>query len=54
MSFYSRLLSKAIEAIQGHEDQKAQKSIFDFGGYQNEFASAESDDFELLSFLIVE
>ena len=54
MSFYSKLLSKAIEAIQGHEDQKAQKSIFDFGGYQNEFASAESDDFELLSFLIVE
>jgi SNF2 family DNA or RNA helicase len=54
MSFYSKLLNKAIEAIQGHEDQKAQQSIFDFGGYQNEFANASSDDFELISFLVVE
>lgn len=54
MSFYSNLLNKAIEAIQGHEDQKAQQSIFDFSGYQNDFANTSSDDFELISFLVVE
>jgi SNF2 family DNA or RNA helicase len=54
MSFYSKLLNKAIEAIQGHEDQKAQQSIFDFSGYQNDFANTSSDDFELISFLVVE
>lgn len=54
MSFYSILLSKAIKAIQGEEDKNAQASIFDFGGYNNEFANSSSDDFELISFLIVE
>ena len=42
MSFYSNLLNKAIEAIQGHES-KAQQSIFDFSGYQNDFANTSSD-----------
>ncbi|WP_242836810.1 hypothetical protein [Desulfotomaculum nigrificans] len=54
MSFYSRLLNKAIEAIQGDEDQKAEMTIFDFGGYNNEFANSSTDDFELISFLVVE
>lgn len=54
MSFYSSLLSKAIKAIQGDEDKKAQSSIFDFSGYNNEFANSSSDDFELVSFLVVE
>ena len=54
MTFYSSLLSKAIKAIQGDEDKKAQASIFDFGGYNNEFANSSSDDFELVSFLVVE
>jgi len=54
MSFYSRLLNKAIEAIQGDEDKKAEMTIFDFGGYNNEFANSSSDDFELISFLVVE
>lgn len=54
MSVYSNLLNKAIQAIQGDEDKKAQASIFDFGGYSNEFANSSNDDFELISFLIVE
>lgn len=54
MTFYSSLLNKAIKAIQGDEDKKAQASIFDFGGYNNEFANSSSDDFELVSFLVVE
>lgn len=54
MSFYSSLLSKAIKAIQGDEEKKAQASIFDFGGYQNEFSNTSADEFELVSFLVVE
>jgi ERCC4-related helicase len=54
MGKYAALLSKAVQAIQGEEDKKAMSSIFDFGGYNNEFAAADSDDFELVSFLIVE
>jgi hypothetical protein len=54
MSFYSLLLNKAIEAIQGDEDKKAQTTVFDFGGYNNEFADSSTDDFELISFLVVE
>jgi SNF2 family DNA or RNA helicase len=54
MSFYSKLLNKAIKEIQGHEDKKAEVSIFDFGGYNNDFANTSTDDFELISFLVVE
>lgn len=54
MSFYSKLLNKAIQAIQGDEDKKAEMTIFDFGGYNNEFANSSADDFELISFLVVE
>ncbi|WP_281885864.1 helicase-related protein [Paenibacillus sp. YYML68] len=54
MSKYSTLLNKAIKAIQGEEDKNAQISIFDFSGYNNEFANSSSDDFELISFLVVE
>lgn len=54
MSFYSQLLNKAISAIQGDEDKKAEMSIFDFGGYNNDFANSSTDDFELISFLVVD
>ena len=54
MSFYSRLLNKAIAGIKGEEDRKAQQSIFDFGGYKNQFENISSDDFELVSFLVIE
>lgn len=54
MSFYSQLLNKAIAVIQGDEDKKAEQSIFDFGGYNNDFANSSTDDFELISFLVVE
>lgn len=54
ISKYSSLLNKAIQAIQGEEDKNAQISIFDFSGYNNEFANTSSDDFELISFLVVE
>ncbi|ADL08672.1 helicase-related protein [Thermosediminibacter oceani] len=53
MSFYSNLLNKAINSIKGEEERKAESSIFDFGGYKNEFAHTNADDFELVSFLVV-
>lgn len=53
MSFYSSLLNKAIASIQGTESKKAEQTIFDFGGYQNNFDCAITEDFELISFLIV-
>ncbi len=54
MTLYSQLLTKAITAIQGDEDKKAELSIFDFGGYNNDFANSSTDDFELISFMVVE
>lgn len=54
MSFYSALLTKAVESIQGDERQKAQASIFDFSGFDNPFAGETTDDFELVSFLITD
>lgn len=54
MSGYSKLLNKAISEILGEEDKKAQQSIFDFGGYENSFENVSSDDFELVSFLVIE
>lgn len=53
MSFYSNLLNKAIDSIKYGEEKKAETSIFDFGGYENEFAHTSADDFELISFLVV-
>lgn len=54
MSVYSSLLSKSIKAIQREEDEKAQASIFDFSGFNNEFANSDIDDFELVSFLVLD
>lgn len=54
MSYYSQMLNKAISVIQGDEDKKAELSIFDFGGYNNDFANSSTDDFELISFLVVD
>lgn len=54
MSFYSNLLTKAVESIQGEESGKAQTSVFDFGGFNNPFADETADDFELVSFLVTE
>jgi len=54
MSFYSNLLTKAVESIQGEESGKAQQSVFDFGGFNNPFADETADDFELVSFLVTE
>lgn len=53
MSLYSSLLSKSIEDIQGTEEKEAEQTIFDFGGFNNEFESENIDDFELISFLVV-
>ncbi len=53
MSFYSGLLNQTINSIQGSENKNAQSSIFDFGGYSNAFAGSSSDDFELISLLVV-
>ena len=54
MSVYSRLLTKAVESIQGEESKKAQASIFDFSGFDNPFARETADDFELVSFLVTD
>lgn len=54
MQFYSDLLNKAIKSIKGEEESKAAQLMFDFGGFNNAFANETSDDFELISFLVVE
>lgn len=54
MQFYSNLLNKAIKSIKGEEESKATQLIFDFGGFNNAFADETVDDFELISFLVVE
>lgn len=54
MEFYSELLNKAIRSIKGEEESKAVQMMFDFGGFNNAFAGGTADDFELISFLVVE
>lgn len=54
MSKYINLLEKSIDSIQGKEAEEAEQTIFDFGGYQNLFEEETIDDFELISFLIVD
>lgn len=54
MQFYSDLLNKAIKSIKGEEESKAVQMMFDFGGFNNAFADETADDFELISFLVVE
>ncbi len=54
MEFYSELLNKAIRSIKGEEESKAVQMMFDFGGFHNAFAEETADDFELVSFLVVE
>ena len=54
MDFYSGLLNKAINEIQGEEETKAVQLMFDFSGFNNAFAEESVDDFELVSFLVVE
>ena len=53
MKHYSKLLSAAIKGIQGNEEAFAEQTLFDFGGFNNEFAEESQDDFELISFLVV-
>jgi superfamily II DNA/RNA helicase len=54
MTFYSELLTKAIASIKGEEEEKAIQTVFDFGGFSNSFEDESIDDFELISFLVVE
>lgn len=54
MSKYSKLITKAIAGITGAEKKRAEESIFDFTGYNDDFSNTGEDDFELISFLIVE
>ncbi|EOU1884168.1 DEAD/DEAH box helicase [Clostridium perfringens] len=53
MSTYSDLLNEAIDNIQGIEEENSEQTIFDFGGFNNFFEDESSDDFELVSFLVV-
>jgi superfamily II DNA/RNA helicase len=54
MKIYSELLNKAIQSIKGEEEEKAFQTTFDFGGFNNSFAEETTDDFELISFLVVD
>ena len=54
MTKYSRMITKAITAITGAERKRAEESIFDFTGYNDDFSQTVEDDFELISFLIIE
>ena len=53
MSRYSDLLNKVVGSIQKVEEDNAGFTLFDFGGFKNDFADKTSDDFELVSFIIV-
>lgn len=53
MSRYSKLLNKVIDSIQKVEEDNAGFTLFDFSGFKNDFADKNSDDFELVSFIIV-
>lgn len=53
MSRYSALLNKVVGSIQKVEEDNAGFTLFDFGGFKNDFADKTSDDFELVSFIIV-
>lgn len=53
MGKYSHLLSKVVDSIQKVEEDNAGFTLFDFGGFKNDFANKTSDDFELVSFIIV-
>ena len=53
MSFYSNLLTKSIQSIQGKEVEQAKQTIFDFTGYDNAFSNETTEDFELISFLVI-
>lgn len=54
MRFYSSLLSKAVKSIKGAEEEKAISLSFDFTGFKNSCEDDTVDDFELISFLVVE
>lgn len=54
MKIYSELLNKAVVSIKGSEEEKAFQTAFDFSGFSNAFAEETADDFELISFLVVE
>lgn len=54
MKYYSELLNKAVMSIKGEEEEKAIQTTFDFGGFNNFFEEETADDFELISFLVVE
>ncbi|MFJ7941549.1 helicase-related protein [Peribacillus sp. NPDC096622] len=54
MSHYSKLLSACIQSIQKTESKAAEQTIFDFGGFNNNFATEDTDDFELISLLVIE
>ena len=54
MEPYSNLLTDAVRSIQGEEEHAAEQSIFDFSGYNNPFAGDTIDDFELVSFLVLD
>ena len=54
MSKYSSLVTKAIRDITGKVEEENMMNIFDFDGFNEEFSDVNEEDYELISFLIIE
>lgn len=54
MSKYSTLVTKAIRNITGNVEEDNMMSIFDFDGFNDSFSDVNEEDYELISFLIIE
>jgi superfamily II DNA/RNA helicase len=54
MSKYSSLVTKAIRDITGKVEEENMMNIFEFDGFNEEFSDVNEEDYELISFLIVE
>lgn len=54
MSKYSNLVTKAIRDITGKVEEENMMNIFDFDGFNEEFSDVNEEDYELISFLIIE
>ena len=54
MKKYSTLLTKAINYISGDLEENSMHSLFSFNGLLNKNEETTTEDFELISMLIVE
>ena len=54
MSKYSTLVTKAIRDITGNVEEDNMMNVFDFDGFNDSFSDVNEEDYELISFLIIE